>query len=152
LLHNSDPLQLKIQIAPNPQFTPQPVAPRLEENNDVQPIIKKYAQRHYQRAIQYAHQANWTRAVEELRDAIKLEPKNSDYHALLGVVHWQQKFPGMATVYIRQALKLNPEHPLALKYAEKLNIQPGKNATPKSMATSVSIAALLSFFLTRPRS
>lgn len=82
--------------------------PRSEDNNHVQPILKKYAQRHYQRAIQYANQANWKSSVEELRDAIKLEPKNSDYHALLGIVHLQQKFLGMATVYIRHALKLNP--------------------------------------------
>lgn len=126
--------------------------PRLKDNNDVQPVLQKYAQRHYQRAIQYANQANWTRSVEELRDAIKLEPKNSDYHALLGVIHFQQKFPGMATVYIRHALKLNPQHPLALKYAGKLNIKPGENANPKSMATSVSIAAVLSSFVARPRS
>ncbi|MDZ8055652.1 MAG: hypothetical protein RMX68_026710 [Aulosira sp. ZfuVER01] len=55
----------------------------------------------------------------------------------------------MATVYIRQALKLNPQHPLALKYAAKLNINPGENANPRSMATSVSIAALLSLFVAR---
>ncbi|MDZ8055651.1 MAG: hypothetical protein RMX68_026705 [Aulosira sp. ZfuVER01] len=62
---------------------------RLDEINNAQPVLKKYAQRHYQRAIQYANLANWTRSVEELRDAIKLEPKNSDYHALLGVIHFQ---------------------------------------------------------------
>ncbi|OUL34159.1 hypothetical protein BV372_14485 [Nostoc sp. T09] len=114
--------------------------------------MKKYARRHYQRAIQYANLANWTRAVEELRDAIKLELQNSDYHALLGVVHLQQNFPGMATVYIPQASKLNPQHPLALKYACKLNIKPNDNVNPRSMATSVSIAALLSLFVTQQQS
>ncbi|OUL18696.1 hypothetical protein [Nostoc sp. 106C] len=122
---------------------------KLDKNNSVQPVLKKYAQRHYQRAIQYANLANWTRSVQELRDAIKLEPQNSDYHALLGVVHFQQNFPGMATVYIRQALKLNPQQPLALKYASKLNIKLNENVDPRSMATSVSIAALLSLFIAR---
>ncbi len=116
---------------------------RLDEKNHVQPVVKRYAQRHYQRAIDYANLAYWTRSVQELRDAIKLEPRNSDYHALLGFIHLKQNFPGMATVYIRQALKLNPQHPLALKYATKLKINLSKNAHPKSLAISVGIAALL---------
>jgi len=125
------------------------VEQRLEQKNNVQPIEHKYAERHYQRAIQYANQANWTICVQELREAIKLEPDNSDYHALLGVVHFQQNLPGMATVYIRQALKLNPQNPLALKYASKLKINQGQNANPKSMAISVGIASVLGFFTER---
>ena len=122
---------------------------RLDESNHFQPVLRKYAQRHYKRATLYANQANWTRAVEELRDAIKLEPKNSDYHAFLGFVHFQQNLPGMATVYIRQALKLNPEQPLALKCATQLKIKPDENASPKSMAISLSIASVLSLFRSR---
>jgi len=35
----------------------------------------------------------------------------------------QQNLTGMATVYLRQALKLNPRQPLALKYAAKLGVE-----------------------------
>ncbi|HLP87296.1 MAG TPA: DnaJ domain-containing protein [Nostocaceae cyanobacterium] len=108
-----------------------------------------YAQRHYERALEYAKQKKWAIAVQEVRDAIKLEPNNSDYHALLGVVHFYQNFPGMAKVYIRQALKLNPKQPLALKYATKLNIEPTENTKPQSMAKAVGIAGLLGRFLFR---
>ncbi|WP_353928979.1 DnaJ domain-containing protein [Okeanomitos corallinicola TIOX110] len=108
-----------------------------------------YAQRHYERAIQYQQQAQWSLAVKELRDAIKLEPTNSNYYALLGVVHFQQNFPGMAKVYIRQALKLNPKHELAVKYAQLLNIEIDNTSNPKSIVKALSIASLLGRFLSR---
>jgi curved DNA-binding protein CbpA len=129
-----------------------PIISKLEVNpveltlTDVKTGLKNYAQRHYQRAIEYVRLAKWPLAVQELRDAIKLEPNNSDYYALLGLVHLKQKFTGMARVYIRHALKLNPQDSLALKYAPGLKIQPGENTNPKSMAKAVSIAALLSRF------
>ncbi|MEH2054121.1 J domain-containing protein [Nostoc sp.] len=129
-----------------PQVEVKPVELTLGEKANVQPILTNYAQRHYQRAIEYVRLANWPLAVQELRDAIKLEPNNSNYYALLGLVHLKQKFIGMARVYIRQALKLNPQDSLALKYAPGLKIQPGENTNPKSMAKALSIAALLSRF------
>ncbi|MDZ8033193.1 hypothetical protein [Nostoc sp. DedSLP04] len=52
----------------------------------------------------------------------------------------------MARVYIRQALKLNPQDSLALKYATRLKIEPSENTNPKSMAKALSIASLLSRF------
>lgn len=99
-------------------FLPQkavPIIPEEEVNpveltlTDVKPVLTNYSQRHYQRAIEYVRLGKWTIAVQELRDAIKLEPNNSDYYALLGLVHLKQKFMGMARVYICQALKLNPK-------------------------------------------
>ncbi|MBD6617494.1 molecular chaperone DnaJ [Komarekiella sp. 'clone 1'] len=151
-LHKHD---LVLPQEPNPiilEMQVKPVELALCEKTNVKPVLKNYAQRHYQRGIQYVRLANWALAVQELRDAIKLEPNNSDYHALLGLVHLQQKFPGMARVYIRQALKLNPQHSLALKYAPKLKIKPGENANPQSMAKAMSIAALLSWFSEGKRS
>jgi len=123
-----------------------PVELTLSEQTDGKPVLTNYAQRHYQRAIEYVRLEKWPLAVQELRDAIKLEPSNSDYYALLGLVHLKQKFIGMARVYIYQALKLNPQNSLALKYAPELKIQPSENTNPKSMAKAISIAALLSRF------
>jgi curved DNA-binding protein CbpA len=144
-LETQTPTDKSTSIVPLPEV---PVAElKLAGENNSQPAGINYAQRHYERAIQYHQQAQWTLAVKELRDAIKLEPNNSDHYALLGVVHFQQNFTGMAKVYIRQALKLNPKHPLALKYAEILKIQQHDNSHPKSMAKALGIAALLSRFL-----
>ncbi|MEH2347293.1 MAG: DnaJ domain-containing protein [Nostoc sp.] len=136
-------------------FLPQkavPTIPKIEVNSveftltEVKPVLTNYAQRHYQRAIEYVRVDKWPLAVQELRDAIKLEPNNSDYYALLGLVHLKQKFIGMARVYICQALKLNPQNSLALKHASELKIKLGENTNPKSMAKAMSIAALLSRF------
>jgi curved DNA-binding protein CbpA len=122
------------------------------QTTEVKEPPPNYAQSHYQRATQYGKQGNWTPAVLELRDAIKLEPDNSNYHALLGFVYFKQNLTGMATVHIRQALKLNPEQPLALKCASLLKIDPTAPVTPKAMAKASGIAGLLSLFLTGKRS
>jgi len=113
----------------------------------IEPI--NYAQHYYERAVEYYNQENWNLAVQELRDAIKLDLTNSDYYALLGVVHLQQKFLGMAKVYIRQALKINPQQKLALKYAALLQIQVNETVNPQSMSKALSLASLLSKFLSK---
>ena len=84
-----------------------------------------------------------------MRDAIKLDLTNSDYYALLGVVHFQQKFLGMAKVYIRQALKINPQQKLALKYAALLQIQANETVNPQSMSKALNLASVLSKFLSK---
>lgn len=107
------------------QFTP--VEPEVVEKP-----VANYAQRHYERARAYSAKASWSLAVQELRDAIKLEPANSDYHALLGKVYLMQELVGMAKVHFRQALKLNPQNSLALEYAKRLGLElPAQAANDK---------------------
>ncbi len=112
------------------QFTP--VA------NAEKTVSENYAQRHYRRAQEYMKKNSWTQAVQELRDAIKIEADKSDYHALLGVAYLQQNLKGMATVYFRQALKLNPQDAIALKFAIKLGIQADGAANSQQNGKSVS--------------
>jgi curved DNA-binding protein CbpA len=137
---------------------PTPIIPQAE--NQIIPNISPantipqkdpihYAQHYYERAVEYYNQENWNLAVQELRDAIKLDTTNSDYYALLGVVHFQQKFLGMAKVYIRQALKINPQQALALKYAAILKIEVNETVNPQSMSKALGIASLLSKFLSQ---
>lgn len=83
---------------------------------------ESYSRRHYRRAQEYIRKGNPAQAVQELRDAIKIEADQSEYHALLGVAYLQQNLTGMATVYLRQALKLNPNDPVALKFASRVGI------------------------------
>jgi tetratricopeptide (TPR) repeat protein len=118
----------------------------VEIKPEIKPVGQNYAQRHYQRAIIYTKQAKWSEAVIELRDAIKLEPKNSDFHALLGLVHYKQNLLGMARVYTRQALKLNAKQALALKYAAILGMQEDMKILPSSVAKTVGIAGFLRWF------
>ncbi|NJN87215.1 MAG: DnaJ domain-containing protein [Leptolyngbyaceae cyanobacterium SL_7_1] len=97
------------------QFTP--VTP------DASPSTTDYAQRHFMRAHAYMEKSNWASAVQELRDAIKIEPNKSEYHALVAKAYLMQNLQGMAKVHFKQALKLNPSDPLALEYAQKLKIE-----------------------------
>ncbi|NJN57539.1 MAG: DnaJ domain-containing protein [Leptolyngbyaceae cyanobacterium SL_5_9] len=87
-----------------------------------QPTVN-YAQRHYLRAHEYMKKESWSMAVQELRDAIRLEPTKNEFHSLLAKAYFMQNLTGMATVHFRQALKLNPQDPLALEYAKKLKIK-----------------------------
>jgi curved DNA-binding protein CbpA len=96
------------------QFTPSP--------NGAEAPVESYASRHYKRAQEYMKKQSWAQAIQELRDAIKIEADKSEYHSLMGLAYLVQDLKGMATVYFRQALKLNPKDPLALKYASKLGI------------------------------
>lgn len=85
-------------------------------------VAINYAQRHYVRAQEYAKKANWAQVVAELRDAIRLEPNRSEYHSLLAKAYLMQNLVGMAKVHFRQALKFNPQDPLALQYKDRLNL------------------------------
>ncbi|MEB3250538.1 MAG: J domain-containing protein [Cyanobacteriota bacterium] len=81
-----------------------------------------YADRHFKRAQEYLRTKNITAALQELKDAIKLDPKNSNYHCLIGQVYLLANLPGMAKVHLKQALRLEPTHSIALKYAQQLNL------------------------------
>jgi tetratricopeptide (TPR) repeat protein len=75
-----------------------------------------YAKRHYDRAKHYAQTSGWKEAITELKDAIRMDPSCSDYHALMGFVYLKQEHRGMARVHLKQALKLNPEDKLAKRF------------------------------------
>lgn len=108
-------------------------APSTVETAD---IAVSYAQRHYQRAQEHAKEADWSQVVVELRDAIRLEPDRSEYHALLGKAYLMQNLTGMAKVHFRQALKFNPNDALALQYAAKLDLIPAAFGTaPQGKST-----------------
>lgn len=103
-----------------------------------------YAQRHYQRAQEYARKENWSQSVSELRDAIRLEPNRAEFHSLLAKAYLMQNLVGMAKVHFRQALKFNPQDPLAVYYAAKLKIPV---ETPDADNSSKSAnSGLFSFF------
>jgi curved DNA-binding protein CbpA len=129
-------------IVSAPQAKPMQFAPSQTETPQ---IAINYAQRHYYRAQEYAKKSNWTQVVAELRDAIRLEPNRSEYHSLLAKAYLMQNLIGMAKVHFRQALKFDPKDPLALQYAQKLDL-----AEPVPKATARASSGLFSLF-TRKR-
>jgi curved DNA-binding protein CbpA len=71
----------------------------------------------------------WASALKELRSAIQIDGNNAKCHALLGTVYVNQKLAGMAKVSFQQALKLDPNEPIALKYMSQLG---GKGTTSQT--------------------
>lgn len=73
-------------------------------------------------------------AIIELRDALKLDPDNSQCHSLLGTVYLKLNQLTMARVHFNQALKFDPRNAAALagkQQVEKLERQT-KSAHPHS--------------------
>lgn len=123
------------------QFTPAPSNPET--------VTESYAQRHYRRAQEYARQNNWPKVVQEMRDAIRIEADKSEYLALLGVAYLHQNMTGTAKAYLRQALKLNPDDPIANRHAARLGLTStpstptapnGRSTQPPPAATSTNHA------------
>ncbi|NJM65972.1 MAG: DnaJ domain-containing protein [Acaryochloris sp. RU_4_1] len=54
-------------------------------------------------------------AIVELRDALKLEPRSSRCHSLLGSIYLKKNTFKMAKLHFTQALNSNPQDPEALK-------------------------------------
>jgi len=105
---------------------PQPPAAKPESRVDA----------YYKRAEDWVASQNFAQATLELREALKIEPKNSRCHGMLGMVYLRQNQPAMAKVHINKALELNPSDPVALE-AKKLLEKPaqkpaGKGSQPPS--------------------
>lgn len=99
------------QARPNPdpkQATPQPKA-----NGSVHS--------HIQQAEECISQKQWSSALKELKSALQIDCNSSKCHALLGVVYLNQKLAGMAKVSFKQALKLNPQEPVALQNISRVD-------------------------------
>lgn len=108
-----------------------------------------YAQRHVVRAKTYIASKSYNDAIQELRDAVRIEPNNSNYHSMLGQAYLLQKMTGMAKVHFRQALKLDPKNAIALKYAKQLEIDvtsPTNSSHQQNGKSDVKGGGLFSLF------
>ena len=108
----------------------------------VSAAAKERAQNHYNRALERIQLRNSSLAVQELRDAIKQDPYNSEYHAMLGKIHLEKGLTGMANINLRQALTLNPDDTLALQCLKKLKAHA---LNPTDSANSSLVNRLLGF-------
>lgn len=105
-------------------------APQTQQAREFAPVQPKnesyatvsYAERHYLRAQEYLKKANCQLAVQELRDAIRIEADKGKYHALMAKAYIMQNLSGAAKAYCRKALELDPSDRLAQACAKRLNI------------------------------
>ncbi|BAY33721.1 hypothetical protein NIES2107_56230 [Nostoc carneum NIES-2107] len=77
---------------------------------------------HYLRRAQTLIDKNqFPQAQVELQDALKLEPKNSRCHSLIGLVYLKQNRLKMAKIHFDNALKLDPNDQTALSWKPKID-------------------------------
>jgi curved DNA-binding protein CbpA len=125
--------------------TVEPISPNASiEVKMKEPADKKsstsddYVRQYVRRADELIAKNLFAAAVQELRDALKLDPQNSHCHGLMGVVYLRQNQPKMAKVHLTQALKLDPQNAMALEginKLKKLEAQAAKTAQPMAKPT-----------------
>jgi len=99
---------------PTPAAKPTTDNSQSDKKSTTTSAAKSKIDRYYSQAEEFMKLDNLTEAVVQLKEAIKLDPKNSKCHGLLGMVYLKQKQMSMAKIHINQALKLNPQEPVAL--------------------------------------
>jgi Tfp pilus assembly protein PilF len=117
--------------------------PRSSQPNSVSPAMamqvpfaaQERARGHLQRAQEQFKMKRYNEAVAELRDAIKNDPTQSEYHAWMAKVNLAKGLVGMAAISVRQALQINPKDALALECQKQVEAkseqkQPTKTEKP----------------------
>ncbi|MDX1976269.1 MAG: DnaJ domain-containing protein [Pseudanabaenaceae cyanobacterium bins.68] len=94
------------------------------------------AAQHITMAEQLVAAQQWSLAIQELRAALQIDPNSSKSHALLGYVYMQRKLTSMAKSSFKQALKLNPNEPLAKENFAKLEGQEQPVSKPEANKTA----------------
>ncbi|NJR64791.1 MAG: J domain-containing protein [Leptolyngbyaceae cyanobacterium CRU_2_3] len=111
-------------LSPEPATPPSPTVPR-------SPTVSAPPQRvpatreaivaaYLRRAQEFEMKQNFPRAILELRDAIKMDPTNSNCHSRLGMVYLKTNQNTMAKIHFNKALELNPQDAVALEGKSRL--------------------------------
>jgi curved DNA-binding protein CbpA len=108
--------------APAPAAQPTPAAPPTRDA-----LIESYLWR----AQEFENRKDFSKAILELREALKLEPTNSTCHSRLGVVFFKTNQLTMARIHFNKALELNPQDAVALEGKRKLEGPGSKTAAAK---------------------
>jgi curved DNA-binding protein CbpA len=115
--------------SPGRSAQPQPATPH-------PPTREELINSNLRRAHAYEVKQDYAKAIQELREALKINPTNSHCHSRLGVVYLKLNQATMAKIHFNQALKLNPQDPVALE--GKRRLEPASGAAPKDAAQKPS--------------
>ncbi|BAU65969.1 heat shock protein DnaJ domain protein [Stanieria sp. NIES-3757] len=113
--------------SPSPTNIQQPIQAQAEEITP-QSRVASYLRR----AQEYIDKNNFTMAISELRDALKIDPNNSTCHALLGQTYLSQNQLTMAKVHINKAYQLDPKNTVASKLKQVLEKLTKNDSTNQS--------------------
>ena len=91
--------------------TPAPPPPKVQDS---------LAEASCRRAQGFMESKSYAKAILELKEAVKRDPKHSQAHALLAMCYVEQNQATMAKIEMNKALASNPEEPTALEVKKKL--------------------------------
>ncbi len=87
------------------------------------------------RAKEFEYKGNFTRAIVELREAVKAHPQNPRCHAELGRMYMRSKQLKMAGIHTKRALELEPDNEMASDVKKKLDAYARRNPPPDTPPT-----------------
>ncbi|ESA35227.1 class molecular chaperone with c-terminal zn finger domain protein [Leptolyngbya sp. Heron Island J] len=87
------------------------------------------------RAKEFEYKGNFTRAIVELREAVKAHPQNPRCHAELGRMYMRSKQLKMAGIHTKRALELEPDNEMASDVKKKLDAYARRNPPPDAPPT-----------------
>lgn len=108
--------------------TPPPPSPKQQR----EAIIESYLNR----AAEFALKKDYSRAILEMRDAVKSHPTNGQCHSQLAAYYLQAGQPKMAKIHVKRSLELDPDNALARELDPKLNQESAKKTTARPTAKS----------------
>ncbi|EKU97537.1 DnaJ-class molecular chaperone with C-terminal Zn finger domain [Leptolyngbya sp. PCC 7375] len=87
------------------------------------------------RAKEFEYKGNFSRAIIELREAVKAHPQNPKCHAELGRMYMRSKQLTMAGIHTKRALELEPDNEMAADVKKKLDTYNRRNPPPDAPST-----------------
>jgi len=105
---------------PNTAAAPPPPPPAKEDS-----AVEQYLRR----AQTLIDKNQFAQAKVELQDALKLSPKSSRCHSLIGLVYLKQNQLKMAKIHFENALKLDPNDQIALSWKPKIDKALGQQSS-----------------------
>jgi curved DNA-binding protein CbpA len=103
---------------------------------DEESIVQSRINSYIRRAQEYINKNNFTQAITELRDAIKIDPNNSTCHGLLGKAYLYQNQLTMAKIHSNKAYQANAKDPIAIETKELLDKLTNSKTNTGSKSTS----------------
>ncbi|MCW6053633.1 tetratricopeptide repeat protein [Microcoleus sp. A2-C5] len=108
-----------------------PAAANLVPPPPTKPPVDSVADGSCRRAQGFMDSKSYAKAILELKEAVKREPKHSQAHALLAMCYFQQNQATMAKLEVQKALASNPQEPTALEVKKKLEQAAASGAKEK---------------------
>ncbi|MEP6579059.1 tetratricopeptide repeat protein [Microcoleus vaginatus GB2-A3] len=111
----TDDKRLKKTDPPTPTPTPPPTPIQV-----TQPRTDSPAEPYCRRAQGFMDSKSYAKAILELKEGVKRDPKYSKAHAMLAMCYVEQNQATMAKLEMNKAFASNPEEPTALEVKKKL--------------------------------